>query len=130
MLKQIMDAGISAFIKKLAGGYSCYFNHKYKRCGTLFEGPFKAKLIDSNDYLLRCASYINLNNKVHKLGHQVAKLHKSSWDEYFGITNKKICAKNIILNQFKSIDEYRVFAEDALKDIIENKKSDRDFLDI
>src|SRR3989344_438138 len=44
ILEQIEDSGISKFMKRLAGGYSWYFNNRYKRSGTLFQGPFKAKI--------------------------------------------------------------------------------------
>ena len=41
--------------------YVPYFNHKYGRTGTLWEGRFKASLIDSDQYLLTCMRYIELN---------------------------------------------------------------------
>ena len=41
--------------------YVQYFNHQYKRTGTLWEGRYKATLIDSEQYLLTCYRYIELN---------------------------------------------------------------------
>ena len=41
--------------------YVQYFNHTYKRTGTLWEGRYKATLIDSDQYLLTCMRYIELN---------------------------------------------------------------------
>ncbi len=41
--------------------YVQYFNHCYKRTGTLWEGRYKAALIDSEAYLLTCMRYIELN---------------------------------------------------------------------
>ena len=41
--------------------YVPYFNHKYDRSGTLWEGRFKASSIDSERYLLSCYRYIELN---------------------------------------------------------------------
>lgn len=38
-----------------------YFNHKYGRSGTLWEGRFKACLVDSEGYLLEVYRYIELN---------------------------------------------------------------------
>ena len=37
------------------------FNHTYQRTGTLWEGRYKATLIDSERYLLTCCRYIELN---------------------------------------------------------------------
>lgn len=57
----IQDDGISQFMLKLGTGYSMYFNTKYERSGTLFEGRYKAKHLDSDIYLKYIFSYIHLN---------------------------------------------------------------------
>ncbi len=41
--------------------YVQYFNYCYRRTGTLWEGRYKATLIDSESYLLACLRYIELN---------------------------------------------------------------------
>lgn len=41
--------------------YVQYFNSQYARTGTLWEGRYKATLIDSEQYLLTCYRYIELN---------------------------------------------------------------------
>jgi putative transposase len=41
--------------------YVRYINTHYRRSGTLWEGRYKSTLIDSEDYLLTCSRYIELN---------------------------------------------------------------------
>ena len=41
--------------------YVRYVNDRYHRTGTLWEGRYKSCLVDSEDYLLRCYRYIELN---------------------------------------------------------------------
>ena len=41
--------------------YVQYNNYCYRRTGTVFEGRYKATLIDSESYLLTCMRYIELN---------------------------------------------------------------------
>ncbi|MEN8170799.1 MAG: transposase [Pseudomonadota bacterium] len=41
--------------------YVQYFNHCYQRTGTLWEGRYRATLIDSENYLLTCMRYIEMN---------------------------------------------------------------------
>lgn len=41
--------------------YVQYFNYTYDRTGTLWEGRYKATVIDSEQYLLTCMRYIELN---------------------------------------------------------------------
>jgi len=53
--------GISHAMQRLGRRYVAYFNQAYRRSGTLWEGRFKACLIDSERYLLTCYRYIELN---------------------------------------------------------------------
>jgi putative transposase len=53
--------GISKVIQMLGRYYVQYFNHTYQRTGTLWEGRYKATLIDSEQYALGCYRYIELN---------------------------------------------------------------------
>ena len=41
--------------------YVQYYNYCYQRTGTLWEGRYKATLVDSEAYLLTCMRYIELN---------------------------------------------------------------------
>lgn len=61
LLKEKKENGISQYIHKLLTGYSMYFNTKYHRKGALFEGPFSAKHLDSDEYLKYQYAYIHLN---------------------------------------------------------------------
>ena len=130
ILRQISDSGISEFMKRLGGGYTWYFNNRYKRGGALFQGLFKVKHIDANKYLLHLSAYVNLNNRVHKLGGETAKLSKSSWKEYIGGTEDIYCEKRLILNQFKNKTEYKSFCEDSLESILEQKRKQKEMADI
>lgn len=125
LLREINEGGISEFMKRVGGGYTWYFNNKNKRSGSLFQGRFKSVHIESNEQLLHVSVYVNLNWEVHKIGTysgSTAGKVRSSWNEYIGETNQNICKKNIILGQFKSIKEYKNFAESSLVEILEAKE--------
>lgn len=125
ILEQLIDGGISEFMKRLGGGYTWYFNNKYKRSGSLFQGVFKSVYVDKNEYLLHLNAYVNLNNQVHQLGGETAKLSRSSWGEYLGNKSHSFCSKEIIMSQFKNVNEYKVFAEDSLKEILQKKEEEQ-----
>ena len=55
------ENGLSKAIQMLGRYYVQYFNHTYQRTGTLWEGRYKATLIDSETYALSCYRYIELN---------------------------------------------------------------------
>ncbi len=132
ILEQVNDGGISEFMKRLSGGYTWYFNHRYKRNGSLFQGKFKDVHINSNEYLLHVSAYVNLNDRVHQLGGQTAKLveSKSSWSEYVGNSMEHFCEKEIILEQFRSKKEYKKFAKDSLENILDRRSEINDISDL
>ena len=53
--------GIGKVMQSLGRYYVQYFNYVYNRTGTLWEGRYKATLLNSEDYLLTCMRYIELN---------------------------------------------------------------------
>lgn len=61
LLSPMQEDGIVRFMQKLATGYAMYFNEKYQRTGILFQGRYKATLIDNEGYLLHLTRYIHLN---------------------------------------------------------------------
>ena len=52
---------ISRCIQYLGRYYVRYFNYRYKRTGTLFEGRFKSSVVQNQKYLMACQRYIELN---------------------------------------------------------------------
>ena len=56
-----IENGVSKVMQSLGRYYVQYFNYTYNRTGTLWEGRYKATLIDSEHYLLTCSRYIELN---------------------------------------------------------------------
>ncbi len=119
ILTPMVEHGIEKFMHRL-GGYTKYFNEKYSRNGSLFQGTFKANHINSNEYLLHASVYVNLNYKVHRLK-EGKNLFMSSWNEYIDKFSSGICWKDIILKQFKSKKEYEEFARDSLDSTLKRR---------
>ena len=55
------ENSISKMMQTIGRYYVQYFNYNYRRTGTLWEGRYKAALIDTERYLLTCMRYIELN---------------------------------------------------------------------
>ena len=127
ILTPLVENGIEKFMQRLGTGHTNYFNNKYHRNGSLFQGTYKSIHIDTNEYLLHLSVYVNLNDRVHQLGSLTPKLVKSrsSWVEYLRLNikekEKEFCEKDIILDQFKNKKEYQEFAESSLESILERK---------
>jgi len=89
LITEIEEGGISKFMQKLSTAYVMYYNQKYERTGSLFEGKFKSVHMADDIQIKYLFSYIHLNP---------IKLIQSNWKE-IGINNK---AKAIeFLNNYK-----------------------------
>lgn len=52
---------ISSFMKILSGKQTNTINGHFGRSGTLWEGRFRSSVVDTDQYLLACCRYIDLN---------------------------------------------------------------------
>jgi len=52
---------VGRLMQKLGRRYVGQFNARHRRTGTLWEGRYKACLVESESYVLRCLRYIDLN---------------------------------------------------------------------
>lgn len=52
---------VGRMMQKLGRRYVGWFNLRHGRTGTLWEGRYKACLVDTDRYLLQCSRYIDLN---------------------------------------------------------------------
>ncbi|MFA6393073.1 MAG: transposase [Candidatus Paceibacterota bacterium] len=92
---------ISKYMQKVSTAYVMYFNKKYKRTGSLFEGKFKAKHINKENYFNYLFAYIHLN---------CMKLIQSDWKKS-GIRDKEK-AKNYL----------KIFSHSSFQDYFGNKR--------
>lgn len=129
ILEQITEGGITRFMRKLGTGYTMYFNEKYERSGALFQGKFKAILIDNDEYIMHLSRYIHLNpvdiidSGWRKDGIKDAKyaldfLNKYRWSsfmDYIGINNfPSVTKREFIRNYFKQTKDYLKFINSIL----------------
>jgi putative transposase len=121
ILKQLIKSGISEFMKRLGDGYTKYFNYKYIRSGSLFQGRFKAVHVDSDEYFLWLSAYVNGNAQIHDVIKEAKKYPWCSYPDYLGLRNGNLCDKDIILGQFKNLNEYEKFVEESIPAMKERK---------
>ena len=59
--KQRIDGGVTTFMRKLGTGYTNYFNQKYERVGSLFQGKYKIVQIKKEPHFFNLPCYVHLN---------------------------------------------------------------------
>lgn len=82
MLYQYSQRGIQKLMQSVMTGYVMYFNKRYDRVGSLFQGRYKAANIDNEAYLLHISRYIHLNTI--DAGSQPEGYEYSSYPYYMG----------------------------------------------
>lgn len=120
LIQQLEEKGISEFMRRILDSFTRYFNVKYERVGPLLQGPFKAKLVDSDEYLLQLTKYIHRNPL--KLPRWAGNLDEYTFSSYAGYLNKKrnyeFSEPEFVLEYFgnsreTSEDSYRSFVEET-----------------
>lgn len=61
LLKAPNESSITGFMLRLCTSYAKYFNIKHELVGRLFQERFRAKLVETDEYLLHLSRYIHLN---------------------------------------------------------------------
>lgn len=110
------DGSVPELMLKLSTAYASYFNKKYERVGSLFEGSYRAKYVNSDRYLKYLFSYIHLNpfrvknqnfssRKVNNA--ELMKYHYSSLPDYLGAKREAstILSPNSFPRYFDTIED-------------------------
>lgn len=116
MLKQKHEGGIARFISNFTNAYTKYFNTKYERLGPLFQGVFKAVIVESDEQLVHLSRYIHLNPVVSSIikDEQLETYAYSSYLEYLSHSNNSIVNKELVLSMFKTVNKYEQFVVDQI----------------
>ena len=107
MVKQNTPHGITKLVRRVATSYVTYFNQKYDRAGTLFQGTYRAVTIQDERYLLYLSRYIHLNPvKTTKIGpistsESPAAYPYSSYHWYLAPVSPEWLDTSLILSYFQ-----------------------------
>lgn len=113
LLSAKVENGVSRFMKKLNMGFSKYFNQKYKRTGTLFEGRYRSVAVVKEAHLIHLPYYIHLNpldlvtptwreRRLDNPDKAIEFLENYRWSSYLDYIGKKnfpsVTNRNFLLN--------------------------------
>lgn len=93
-------------IRKLLSGYARIFNNQNQRSGSVFRQKTKAKRLSDikimpgsshtvQDYFINCFHYIHQNPFIAKLVTRLEDWEFSSFLDYAGLRDGKLCNKNL-----------------------------------
>lgn len=132
ILKQLVENGISMFMHKMGTGYTNFFNKRYERSGALFQGPFKAVYVKTDEQMMQLCRYIHLNpasifqpkwkeEGIKNLEETASFLKKYKWSsylDYVGIKNyPSLLNKEFIMKSyFVGEQDYEKFVISGLNE--------------
>jgi putative transposase len=128
LIKQNDQEFMETFMRSVATRYSMYFNKVHDRAGTLFQGIYKAVLVENENYLLHLSRYIHLNPK--ETSDNLVSAY-SSYANYVGLKNNAWLKPHPVLDyfnqpvnpEFKKFNSYKKFVEDYDIDINSQSKN-------
>jgi len=100
LLLETPEANLSKGMRQLNGIYTQRFNRKYKRSGHLFQGRYKAFLVEKEMYLLELCRYIALNPVRAKIVDNPEKWPYSSYCATAGLNSSSLLYTDWVLSQF------------------------------
>jgi REP element-mobilizing transposase RayT len=110
----------------LNGGYTGYFNRKYRRSGHLFQGRYKGIIIDKDSYLIPLSRYVHLNPVRAEVVERPEQYRWSSYSGYIGRGKEfEWVEYSWILSQFGrgrrgARRKYREYTEEGLRKGVES----------
>lgn len=104
LIRQNKISSIDSFMNAMGTRYSSFFNRKYHRVGTIFQGVYKAVLVESEEYLLHLSRYIHLNPP------SKSDL-PSSLPEYLGTRQTSWIKTNYILSYFNKTNTNKSYRD-------------------
>src|SRR4030042_3368719 len=103
LVQQKLPSSITNFMRRTLTTYSMYFNEKYSRVGSLFQSRFKAKEVESDEYILHLSRYIHRNPLEAPLVRGINDLQVYRWSSYpayLGREENRLVDKEFILGFF------------------------------
>jgi hypothetical protein len=120
LLLETPDGNLSQIMRHINGAYTTYFNVKRKRAGHLFQGRYKAILVEFDEYAMELTRYIHLNPVRAGMVALPEEYIWSSYRSYIGLSPAPAWLRQeAILAYFGSSTQsakqrYRSFVEDLL----------------
>ena len=119
------EGNLSQVMQYLNGSYTGFFNHRTGRSGHLFQGRYKAILVEMDSYLLQLSRYIHLNPVRAGIVERPQDYPYSSYKSLISEKGEEIITRDLIWGMISKDrrlrpDLYRSFVERALGRELEN----------
>jgi putative transposase len=119
LLMETPNGNLSKVMHYIGGSYANYFNIRNRRIGHLFQGRYKAIVIDRDSYLLELSRYLHLNPVRAQLAKNPGEYAYSSYRSYTSDARESMVCRDLILGMVggrgsEAMQRYRDFVDEAV----------------
>lgn len=138
LMKEITEGGISKFMHRVSMSYAKFINEKYHESGSLFQRPFRSRLVEEDADFRNLAVYImvknsfelypgGLQNAIENFDdayEQTVKNPLNSLGVYAGIRESPVITKDLLGELFETPESFKEFARETMIHRLEQLLSD------
>ena len=138
LVQEIREGGTALFMQRLCGSMTLAHNAKYGESGSLFQGPYKSKVVGQDRYLRYLAFYIQVKNVLEQrpggLRHALKEFDAawewaiefphSSLGAYMTGSGSPIVENTLLVELFPDVQEFKKEAREMLLLHIERHESE------
>lgn len=127
LLEEIQEGGVSKFMQRLGTGMSYRYNLKYDEHGSIFQGSFRSRTVDRDNYFRYVIAYIQLKNVFDMYGRKIqtetdfekayewARTYPySSLIDHLGVVQRPIIEKEFLADLFSEVS-FKEFGKDFIE---------------
>jgi REP element-mobilizing transposase RayT len=120
LLIETPKANLSKIIHSINSSYTTYFNNSKKRNGHMFQGRYKACLVEPDSYLLELSRYVHLNPVRTKIAQRPEDYPYSSYRSYIHKDGEDLVYRNLIWKmiaegkQEDAVCKYKEFVDNTM----------------
>lgn len=129
VVKELVEGGISKFTHRVLMGYAKFINEKYEESGSLFQGPFRSRVISDDTDFRYLAVYVMVKNPFELYPGGLKKAIENFDDaynlairspfnslaDYAGKRKSPILDKDLLGELFDTPDSFKEFARDCMR---------------
>lgn len=128
IIKEIVEGGTSRFMHRVSMAYSKFINEKYGESGSLFQRPFKSRLVEEDADFRNLAVYVMVKNPfelypgglrraIENFDDAYERMSNDSFNSlgaYAGTRVSPIITKDLLGELFETPESFKEFARETM----------------
>lgn len=90
------ETGLARMMQWMGRCYVPYFNHKYNRSGTLWEGRFRTSIVETDQWLMRCGRFIEMRPVMAGMAEDPNEYRWSSYQHHIGLSVSPVVRDHVL----------------------------------